>query len=261
MPRIELADRSRHYYRLEGRAGLPALVLAHPIGADHCIWDLVVPALTSHFQVLRYDLRGHGGTDCPAGDCDLPRLADDLLALASAVGLSRFCLAGVSLGGMVAMAAAAAAPESVDALLVCSTAARLAPPPGGWDRRARSALEGGMASLAPGMKARMFAPAYRDSEPSFMATLGHVFTRTDPAGYAACCAILRDADVGNALPTIRARSLVVSGQRDPLIDPPTAQALAAALANGKHLALDCGHYPMVELPERFGDAALHFFNA
>lgn len=257
MPLLQI-ERIRHYYRLEGRHESPALVLIHPIGADHSIWDLVAPALTQHFQVLRYDLRGHGGTNTPAGECNLPQLADDLLALTSALGLAHFHLGGVSLGAMVAMQAAATAPQRVDALLLCSTAPRLAPPPGGWNQRARAALESGMTPLAAGMVARMFSQAYQQRDVPFMATVSTVFRQTDPAGYSACCAVLRDADLHRTLSRVSAPSLVVSGRLDPLIGVSTTRALAVALPRGQHLELDCGHYPMVELPERFAEAAIRF---
>ncbi|HSV53883.1 MAG TPA: alpha/beta fold hydrolase [Burkholderiaceae bacterium] len=260
MPTLRIG-KTRHYFRLEGRPGLPALVLAHPIGADHCIWDLVLPALAQHFHVLRYDLRGHGGSELPAGECSLPQLADDLLALTSALGISRFSVGGVSLGAMVAIQAAATAPQCIDALVLCSAALRLAPPPGGWDQRAQTALTQGMAPLAAAMVARMFSPACQLGCAPFVATLKTVFTQTDPSGYAACCAVLRDADLGGLVAKVKAPSLLVYGALDPLIDAPTAQALAAALPGGQYLELDCGHYPMVELPGAFADAALRFMNA
>jgi len=248
----------RHYYRLEGHADFPVLVLLHPIGADHSIWDLVVPALTQQFRVLRYDLRGHGGTDSPAGECDLQQLTDDLLALTSALRLPRFCLGGVSLGAMVALQAAANAPERVSALLLCSTGARIAPPPGGWNQRAKAALDLGMEALAGPMVARMFSETYRQRGVPSLETLRTVFTHTDPAGYAACCAALRDADLSHTLSQVKAPALVVSGILDPLVQASQMQVLAAGLSRGEHLELSCGHYPMVELPEPFAHAVIQF---
>jgi 3-oxoadipate enol-lactonase len=69
-----LVDGRTCFYRLEGERGKPVLVLAHPVGADHGIWDQVVPACTRHFQVLRYDLRGHGASSAGAGDCSVAML-------------------------------------------------------------------------------------------------------------------------------------------------------------------------------------------
>ena len=69
----------RIYYRLEGAATKPLLVLVHSLGADHGMWDAQMPALLRHFQVLRLDLRGHGASDVPAGDYTIEQLARDVL--------------------------------------------------------------------------------------------------------------------------------------------------------------------------------------
>jgi 3-oxoadipate enol-lactonase len=53
-------NQTRLFYRLEGNRGLPVLVLSHSIGTDHAMWQPQVPDLLPHFQVLRYDTRGHG---------------------------------------------------------------------------------------------------------------------------------------------------------------------------------------------------------
>jgi len=59
------ANQTRIFYRLEGNDGLPVIVLSHSIGTDHAMWAPQVPDLTQYFQVLRYDSRGHGASDCP----------------------------------------------------------------------------------------------------------------------------------------------------------------------------------------------------
>lgn len=59
MPAVRLADGDLNYL-LEGPAGAPVLVLSNSLGTDLHMWDVQLPALTRHFQVLRYDTRGHG---------------------------------------------------------------------------------------------------------------------------------------------------------------------------------------------------------
>ena len=256
MPVLRI-DGLRHYFRLEGPESGPALVLTHPIGADHSLWDAVVPELPQ-FRVLRYDLRGHGGTEAPFGAVTLARLADDLLAITAALGLERFSVAGVSLGAMVAAQAAADAPGRVRRLVLCSAAPRLPGPPGGWDARARQAIEQGMASLAPGMMARMFRGDWLAQREPIGGTLERVFRLTDPMGYAACCAVLRDADLASVLPRVRAPALVVTGADDALLPPDAANALLGSLPNAYKVTLSCGHYPMVERPERFAEVLTEF---
>ena len=64
MPFVTVGN-TRMFYRLQGNAGRPVLVLSHSIGTDHSMWDLQVADLLPHFQVLRYDTRGHGASDAP----------------------------------------------------------------------------------------------------------------------------------------------------------------------------------------------------
>jgi pimeloyl-ACP methyl ester carboxylesterase len=119
MPTILVND-ARHYFRLGGRPGSPRLVLVHPVGADHSLWDKVVASLTRHFQVLRYDLRGHGGSDVTPGEYSVDLLANDLLTLTTRLGWERFALCGLSLGALTSLQAAALAPGRIESLMVAA---------------------------------------------------------------------------------------------------------------------------------------------
>ena len=72
MPYV-VTDGVRHYYRLTGTAGRPVVMLSHSLGLDHGMWDPQAVDLERHFQVLRYDLRGHGASDAPAGEYSIER--------------------------------------------------------------------------------------------------------------------------------------------------------------------------------------------
>jgi pimeloyl-ACP methyl ester carboxylesterase len=85
---------TRLFYRLEGRSSFPPLVLSHSLGCDHSMWAPQMPDLLQHFQVLRYDTRGHGASDVPAGDYTLDELGQDVLALADKLGLGKFAFCG-----------------------------------------------------------------------------------------------------------------------------------------------------------------------
>jgi pimeloyl-ACP methyl ester carboxylesterase len=92
---------TRMFYRLQGNAGRPVLVLSHSIGTDHSMWDLQVADLLPHFQALRYDTRGHGASYAPPGEYSIAMLGKDILALADALGIPKFAFCGLSLGGAV----------------------------------------------------------------------------------------------------------------------------------------------------------------
>ena len=258
---IESINGLRHYFRLEGSPERPPLVLVHPIGADHSLWDKVVPLLTQQWRILRYDIRGHGGTQSPARDTTVEDLAADLLQLTDHLGWSRFSLCGLSVGGMAAMHVAASAPDRVAGLVLCSTAARMVAPPGGWDQRQQVAREQGMAPLAGPMVERMFSTPFREASDPHLETMRTVFLKTDPMGYASCVAVLRDADLRPALANIRAKALIVHGSADPLVPATAVEELLGGISGGRQLTLDSGHFPPIEAPNAFADEMSAFLRS
>ena len=74
---LNLGDASC-YYRFDGAADRPVLVLSHSLGLDHGMWDAQAADLLPHFRVLRYDTRGHGASSAPAGDYTIAELGADV---------------------------------------------------------------------------------------------------------------------------------------------------------------------------------------
>src|SRR4051812_17095651 len=99
------------------------------------MWDPQVPAFAQNFRVVRYDQRGHGRSATRPGPCTVENLGHDLLGVLDGLGVAQAHVCGLSLGGMVALWLATRAPERLDRLILCCTAAELGPP-GPWDERA-----------------------------------------------------------------------------------------------------------------------------
>ena len=111
-----------------GAPSAPAVVFLHGITAHARTWDEEACALGGRFHVLAIDQRGHGDSDpAPDGDYGNPALVDDFAALVDALGLGRFSLVGLSLGGRVAIGYAGAHPERVDRLVVVDIGPDIAP--------------------------------------------------------------------------------------------------------------------------------------
>src|SRR5256885_3703563 len=98
-------------YTLDGPANAPVVTLSHSLATDLSMWDPQMKALTARYRVLRYDTRGHGGTDAPAGAYSLGQLADDAREMLKALGVARTHWVGLSMGGMIGQSLALASPE------------------------------------------------------------------------------------------------------------------------------------------------------
>jgi 3-oxoadipate enol-lactonase len=233
-------------HRLDGPGDAPVVVLGNSLGTDMGMWDAQLPALAERFRVVRYDMRGHGGSPQPRGALTIEELGADVLGLLDHAGVARASLAGVSLGGMAAMWAAAEAPERVDRLVLCCTSARLGPPEL-WEDRIRTVGTQGTAALAGATMERWFSPA---ADPAVVARFDAMLRAVPAGGYAACCAAIRDMDQRDRLGRIRAPTLVIGGGDDPSTPPEHAELLAAGIP-GAQLALIEGarHLANVERAE------------
>ncbi len=256
MPLARIDD-IRLYYRLEGLDDRPVLMFAHSLGVDHGQWDAQAADLLPHFQILRYDLRGHGGSDVPAGEYTIERLGRDALALADALGVGRFAFCGLSIGGMVGEWLGANAGERLTRLVLANTSPRTADP-SPMEQRRKAVLGGGMAAAVDAIMSRWFIPETPAPEP-VVATIRRTVLATDPVGYAGCCAAVRDMDLSGALSAIRMPTLVIGGNRD--LSTPWSEhgALIAAAIPGARTALfDTGHLSNIERPAEFTAALLQF---
>jgi 3-oxoadipate enol-lactonase len=229
-----------------GPVGAPVLVLSNSLGTDHRMWEPQVAALSERFRVVRYDVRGHGSATSPPGPYTIADLGRDLLAMLDELGVELAHLAGLSLGGMIAMWVAANAPERVDRVALLATSARLGPPEL-WARRAETVLGEGMDAVCEAVTARWFTPAYAAAHGDVVDRMRTMFRASDPAGYAGCCRAIETMDLTADLPRIRARTLVVVGTDDPATPPSHAEAIVAAVP-GAHLVLvpDAAHLVNIE---------------
>ena len=90
-------------YQIDGPEHAPWLVFSNSLATSLSMWDEQAAALKDRFRVLRYDQRGHGGTDAPAGRYAFDTLLDDALALMDALGIAKANFTGLSMGGATAL--------------------------------------------------------------------------------------------------------------------------------------------------------------
>jgi 3-oxoadipate enol-lactonase/4-carboxymuconolactone decarboxylase len=249
---------TRIYYRLEGSSDRPLLILAHSLGADHGMWLPQVPALLDHFQVLRFDIRGHGASDAPAADYSIEQLGRDVLAVAEAAGRKQFAFCGLSLGGMIGQWLAGNAAECVTRLVLANTSPKVADA-SLFEARRRTVLEQGMTAIADGVMQRFFSARTLGGKLPSVASIRATLLGTNPAGYAGCCAAIRDMDHTALLGHIRVPTLVIAGDHD-VSTPWTGhgEVVARSIPGALARRLPAAHLSNLEKPSYFNTALLEF---
>lgn len=248
----------RHYYRLEGVDGRPVVVLSHSIGCDHGMWQPQMPDLLRHFQVLRYDVRGHGASQSPAGEYSVEQLGRDALALADHLGIAKFAWCGLSLGGAIGQWLALHAPDRITHLVLANTAPRFGDP-AMWASRMKAVRDGGMAAIVDLALQRFFSENTRKAADPYVSSIRSVLLATDPAGYIGCCAALRDFQTTQELGRITTAALVIVGDRD--VSTPwtgSGEILAGGIPKAKAVRLPAAHLSNLEQPRSFTAAMLEF---
>lgn len=235
------------YWKLEGRGDAPALVLLNSIGTDMDLWDGIVPALRDRFRLLRIDTRGHGASRASRSDYSLALLADDIVSVAADAGIDRMAVAGVSLGGMVAMQLALAEPDRVEKLALICTSATM--DRDAWGDRVQKVRDQGMASIASLAMGRFLSEPFRHNQPAITATIERQLRGMDPGGYAGCAAAIRDMQIAERLGDIRCPTLVITGTRDSSTPfEGHGNVLLHAIPRASHLALETSHLAPIESP-------------
>ncbi|HET9181715.1 MAG TPA: 3-oxoadipate enol-lactonase [Candidatus Angelobacter sp.] len=249
-------NNTRLFYRLEGKAELPVLMLSHSLGCDSGMWDSQMPALLEHFRVLRFDTRGHGASDVPPGDYSIDMLGRDVLGLSTALDVTRFAFCGISMGGAVGQWLALNAPERIAALVLANTSPQFGTRET-WDIRLQAVRQGGMPAVADAGMERFLSPANRASAEG--QSLRTVLLATDPAGYAGCCVALRDVNFKDSLGRIKVPTLVIGTDHDPSTPwEGNGDILAREIPAAKAVILHGQHLSNLEQPREFASAVLSF---
>ena len=254
MPATE-GSGARIRYAESGNPSGPVLVLANSLGSNMHMWDKVLPEFQSKYRVVRFDMRGHGESAVVPEPFTIEHLGRDVLRLLDELRTDRANICGLSLGGLVALWLGIHTPTRVDRLIFANTAARIGSREM-WDLRIGMVRNAGMSPLAVLMLERWFTASYRAQHPHEMERIREMIAATHPAGYAACCAVLRDADLRGEIGEIKVASLVITGKHDPATPPSDGRALHAGIRNSTYLELDCSHLSAWERAKEFAGAVL-----
>lgn len=250
MPRLNRDGVNIHY---EVHGSGPSLILTHGYSSTSAMWQGQVAALSRHYKLVLWDMRGHGQSDYPTDPAAYSEALTvaDIAALLDAVGAEKAVVGGLSLGGYMSLAFYRSHPERVRALLIIDTGpgfkkddAREA-----WNKRAHETAgrfdREGLAVLASGSAERANV-SHRDASGLARAARGMLTQR--------------DASVMETLPTIKVPSLVVVGADDtPFLA--ASDYMAAKIPGAEKVVIPgAGHAANIDQPKAFNEAVLSFLD-
>jgi 3-oxoadipate enol-lactonase len=233
----------------DGSPDAPVLVLGPSLGTDLGLFDTQARDLADRYRVIRYDLRGHGGSPVVAGPYTVADLADDVRYLLDELGVGRFAYAGVSLGGAIGLQLAVTLPHRVSRLAVMASAARFPDPPS-WKARAERVRAEGTEFLVPSRIGAWVTPGFAESHPTETERLLGMLRSTPREGYAACCETIESFDVRDRLSEITAPALVIAGADDPATPLDTVRLIADGIPDARFVVVPrASHLLNAEQPE------------
>ena len=244
-------------YQLSGPETAPLLAFSNSIGADLSMWDSQAASLAREFRILRYDMRGQGKSSVIPGEGTIERFGRDFIGLIDALNLKRVAFCGLSMGGMIGMWLGVNAPERLDALVLCNTAAKIGTEET-WNFRISSVRQGGMKSVSGSVIERWFTPEFRAECPAIVDRVRTMLEVSPVEGYVTCCAAIRDMDQTNDISGISIPTLVIAGSEDPATPPQEGRFLVEHIRGSQYVELHAAHLSNIEEAEEFTSALRSF---
>ena len=235
------------YYPSRNGEASETLLLLNSLGTSTRMWQPIMPAVLEHVNVLTFDYPGHGESpvsERPSGLDEIAELASQLL---DRFELTAVHVAGISIGGMVALRMAAIFPTRVLSVSVICSALHMDLDL--WLNRVRMVEEWGTRALIPGMMARWFTPDFQRHSPEVVAEHQRMLLECADEGYKLHSRILAGADLRPGLSDVVAPALVIAGAKDPAVPVEQAEEMVHRLLNGRLRILeDAAHMAVAMEP-------------
>lgn len=266
MRRVQVSDGTE--LAVQDLGSGPPVVLVAGFGLDHRLWDRQVALLAGTHRTLCVVQRGHGSSDGPLGGYDLDGLAGDLADVLDGLAVAGATVVGHSLGGLVGFRLATRRPDLVRALvLVASNGVRASRGAGfPFGRPPEATLEALIADERADRPAarRRGLSCFAGGEPPgpTLEWLFGVAMRMPTWAAQACYRTLLTSDQVADLAAMDRPVLQIAGTADPVMALLGARWLAECLPDARLVEIDdCGHFPMLEAPDRIDAALIEFLSA
>jgi 3-oxoadipate enol-lactonase len=246
--------------QIDGPEGAPWLVFSNSLMTNLSMWDDQVAELKQSYRILRYDQRGHGGTQATEGPYSFDLLVADVVALLDALSIKRAHFAGLSMGGVTALFLAQRHPQRFDRIVACDCAPASTPASAQqWQERIAVVAKDGMAALAEPTLMRWYPPDFVATKSPVIDKVRHMIHNTPIAGFTGCAQALSSYDLRPVLPGIDRPTLLMVGTKDATLAG--IRQIKEAVRGAALVELEgAGHIANTEQPAAFTGALRDFLS-
>jgi 3-oxoadipate enol-lactonase len=247
-------------HELSGQENGQVVMLSHSLGSSLVMWNPQIESLEPRFRVLRYDTRGHGGSEAAQGPYALEMLGQDAIGLMDALKLDKVHWVGLSMGGMIGQFIALNHPDRLWSLILCDTAA-LTPKESQpmIQERINTVREKGMTPLMEPTMERWFTPSFLCLNSQMLSLIRKQFLGTPVAGYIGCTEAIRKLNYLDRLSEIEIPTLIMVGEDDPGTPVSASKAMHERILESKLAILSSArHLSNVEQPQAFNETLVSF---
>ena len=239
-------------FETSGPDGAPWLIFSNSLATNLHMWDPQAAALSDSFRMLRYDQRGHGQTEAPAGRYTFELLCADVIALMDALGIKRAHWCGVSMGCATGMGLVQKHPDRFDRMVLCDNPGRSSPETHKqWEERIAVAQKDGMPALLESTMQRWFPPETLKANPPHMEVIRKMILATPVNGFVGCSSALGDHDFRPLMPKVKHPVLWMCGEKDGH-NAAAMKVMQDELPGSQYVMLPgAGHISNLDQPEMF----------
>jgi len=230
-------------HALAAGSGEP-LILLHSNGGSAYEYEHVIEDLARSFRVIAWDMPGQGDSDPLARHIGVHDYAGAVIEFMDALGIAKAHVLGASIGGAICVALGAHHSARIEQLFIVECPYRS---PQEWQKNWAN-TEANYAPVTQSLE--RVAPRLRAVTPELLTRWN---IDRSKAGTKTCLSVmwaLREYDIGADLAKIPANAVLVFGDRSPTVGK-LDQFKAVLKAPSVHVIDNCGHFPMVDDPERF----------
>jgi len=247
---------------IDGPEGAPWITFSNSLCTNVTMWDDQVAALKDDYRMLRYDKRGHGGTEAVEGPYDWDMLVADVVAIWDALDIAKSHFVGLSMGGMTAFGLAQDYADRLDRVVASNTRAD-APPEfrDAWDGRIETVEQNGMGPLANPTVERWCSDEFLASGSPKLDKMRAMVAGTSPTGFIGCARALQGLDYHRRIGEIDARAPFIAGAEDVATPADNMRLMHEALSGSGFVEIaSAGHLSNMEQPAAYTETLRKFLD-